>query len=500
VSHFALIAHLDTPLVLGSNSWLTLDSLLSAALTMRQGQWHPEEIPLDDICGLYRGSAALLVEPRPLQVPFISSLNPHYDYKDDPRKKVLRSGGPDKADLDMRQAYEVERVIWCGSGDAEACRELAETLYGVGKKVSHGFGEVRQWALEHLDVDRSLTLPNGTPARPVPASLWEQLAARTEGLLPIDELPVDNVAYKPDYWNPGNRALCVLPKRREISVAQMQSLEQGLQVTELPAGITLQSQEQETPIQFFATRIGQKMIEAEGIPGNRDKTADQCMVCGAREDLMRAGKGYTTLCPTCFTFGGTYQSIKRPGRMGAGWMGWVREDAAKLVTSVPYAQSKRPFRDVAGLDVECGKDKVFRFLHDVLMNPPEPPYLLFVSGNSSVKVMRNLAVTWSNRRVHISGNDPATVDATNIRQCYEAWLESGIPARRLMQAVNLRDAARLSYSEQQRMKHEEQLGKLMEQHDIGNLLERMPPVHGAEWTWLSRMMMLRERSKAGSGR
>ena len=133
-------------------------------------------------------------------------------------------------------------------------------------------------------------------------------------------------------------------------------------------------------------------------------------MCGERDQLQRAGSGYTTLCATCFTFGGTYRSIKRPGRMGAGWLGLVTPERAHLVTSVAYPPDQTPFAAVDNLAIATGKEALSPFLRDILLAPPDPPYLLFASGNSSVKVMRGLAVTRSNRRVHISGNDPAIVD------------------------------------------------------------------------------------------
>lgn len=492
---FALIAHLNTPLIVADNTWLTLDSILSAALTAEKGSYSPDDIPLRCIDGLFLGSAAFLIEPRVSMSPFLAALNPHYgDYDQDPRNKVLRVGGSDKPDLDMRRSYDVRRVVWFGVGDAEACRRLIGGLPGIGKKAAHGFGEIERVEAVALTADRSLVLPDGSPARPIPTSFWTTMAEQHVGLLPAADLPQDMTGFKPDYWLPSNRALCVVPQHRSLSSVQLQRIESGVAV-QAPSMMTDIVREDRSAIEFFADHLGYKLVEAEGVPGNETNIADSCMACGSRDHLSRAGSGYTTLCQTCFTFGGTYRSIKRPGRMGAGWLGLVTPQFSKLVTSVEYPVGKVPFATVEDLEIKTGKEALSLFLRDTLLAPPDPPYLLFSSGNSSVKVMRDLAVTWSNRRIHISGNDHVILDGMMLKRNLLAWRDTGVRASVLSKAMQLRDAARYAYQSQQKDHANEQLEQLLRKHDFRSLLQSLPPTHSPDWIYLLRLMNLEEKMR-----
>ncbi len=268
---FALVAHLRTPVIVTDNTWLTLDSLLSAAVTSENGAWSPDDIPLQSAGGLFLGSAAFFVEPRPTQHPFLSALSPHFgDYDSDPRRKVLRTGGTDKPDLDRRNSFEARKVVWFGSGDAAACRRLIAGLPGIGKKTAHGFGEIVRVETIDLHVDRSLVLPDGSPARPIPTSAWDAMAESHVDLAPATDLPVDMTAFRPDYWSSDNRALCVVPRWRDFSNDQLQRIESGVSCP-VPASLPSVVRDSRSAIAFFAEHLGCRLVEAEGIPGNTEK-------------------------------------------------------------------------------------------------------------------------------------------------------------------------------------------------------------------------------------
>ena len=66
---FALVAHLRTPVIVTDNTWLTLDSLLSAAVTSENGAWSPDDIPLQSAGGLFLGSAPFSSNRDPPSTP-----------------------------------------------------------------------------------------------------------------------------------------------------------------------------------------------------------------------------------------------------------------------------------------------------------------------------------------------------------------------------------------------------------------------------------------------
>ncbi len=177
--------------------------------------------------------------------------------------------------------------------------------------------------------------------------------------------------------------------------------------------------------------------------------------------------------------------------MGAGWLGLVTPERAHLVTSVAYPPDQTPFAAVDNLAIATGKEALSPFLRDILLAPPDPPYLLFASGNSSVKVMRGLAVTRSNRRVHISGNDPAIVDAIALKDHFLAWKKSGVSASTLKKAAQLRDDARYAYDPRQQDRAHDALEKMLStRDDFRSLLRALPPTHSDNWRYLLRLANL----------
>jgi hypothetical protein len=494
MKNFALIVNVQTPVIVSPGSWLTLDSLLSAALQQGENDW--KKIPLSCASGVFAGSAAFPIEPRYQDVRFLSSMQHHYgDYDGDKRNKILRAGGPDKPDVDAYPAIETHRIIWFGRGDAQACAALIKTLPGIGKKAAHGFGAIERVETISLKVDRSWVLPDGRPARPMPMALWDALHQNApDGLSTSTELPTEMTGYRPNYWEDENKGLCVVPQTRALSTAQYRGIESGVAPPSVP---DIELSQEALPLsgaQFFARHLGHQLVSLEGIPGNTNKMASQCAACGSTEGLQRAGSGYTTLCQDCFTFGGTYTSIKRPGRLGAGWMGVITPDHSRLATSVDYPADQVPFQQGENITVETGKAAIATFVQDVLMNPPKPPFLLFTSGNSSVNVIRGLRVTWSLRRVHISGNDPMVVDVVQLKEHLRHWRKNGISAANLNKAVRLRDNAKYAYDATHRDQAEAELEKLLKKQDVGDLLAQLPGGHTDDWAYLLRLMNLEEKA------
>lgn len=482
---FIVEINLLTPVVWQHTSFLTLDALLAAALYHVTGDIERahSEIPLERTGALWHGSAMFLVDPVPGGARFTADLNPVRgdvpEYVEAP-KKLLRTGGPNKPQIDLYPGYDSPLAIWFGCGDITKVSELLGELQGIGKKVNQGYGQIRAITVRPLNIDRSFILPDGTPARPVPAEVWEAL----DGVQPGHQ---DVAALSPPYWRlQGRGMLCHVPVHRSLSLAHIQHIESGVSPQPLPAS-------QSTPawlagMDFFYQHIGQAMQSAAGIEGNQTGTADKCDVCGVTEGLARAGKGYTTLCPVCYAFAGQYQGIKRPGRMGAGWMGVVSPSAARLVTSVEYAPKDIPLQDIPNLSIQSGKDKLSAFLHSLVTEPPEPPFLAFISDNSSVKVARNLTVSWSHERMYLCGADLVLLNAVAVQEALALWRQSGLPINKLAQACHLYHESNTAIDTGVRSRAQGQWEKLLDGlKGAAELVPTLPVPGTAEFDYFARL-------------
>jgi len=488
---FAITATIETPVILPDGAYLTLDALLE-----RASEGGP--IPLVQYNRVWMGSAAFLVDPRPLERSFVSSMQLHGgDYNHDPRKKVLRTGGPDMADIDRYPAFEVSQITWFGLGYPGECVQLVQSLPGIGKKVAHGFGAINRVEAVHLEVDRSIVLPDGTPARPIPMTHWAEMRATSPELADPATLPTDDTSVIPPYWDPDNRAFAVLPRHRALSRQELARINTGVAPPSFPdlQNLQIEFSNNETAVSFFVRHVGRKLAAAEGVPGNTAKLSHSCAACGSTKDLQRAGNGYTTLCGDCYTFGGSYQKIKRPGRMGAGWMGLVSADGARFATSVEYSPDERPFQSIDGCDIVFGKPALQVFLKDVLTSPPSPPFLLFVGDQSSVKVLRNLKVTYSLRRVHVGSKTLESVDAISLQENLEYWRSSNIPLTTLKRAVRLLNDYRYAYASERKEEAYSKLKRLVDLDTHLPFLRRLPATHTADWRYFSRFANQEEQSQ-----
>ena len=77
---------------------------------------------------------------------------------------------------------------------------FSHALRFIGKKRAQGFGEVAGWSVEKTDLDPLLD-ENGAPRRPIPEHLFGG----------DKSLPLQDLAWKPAYWNLENRAACYAP-------------------------------------------------------------------------------------------------------------------------------------------------------------------------------------------------------------------------------------------------------------------------------------------------
>jgi len=258
----------------------------------------------------------------------------------------------------------------------------------------------------------------------------------------------------------------------------------GMQPAPLPEQTTVGSEGWHDGMSFFYQHLGKLLNAKAGLPGNTEKLSpsDKCNVCGSQEQLSRAGGGYTTLCYRCYTFAGIYKGIRRPGRMGAGWMGLITSNGSRLVTSVDYAANEIPFLGIPGVDIRAGKAELGRFQHEVLTNPPEPPYLYFIGANSSVTVSQSLFVSWSNSRAWICSNETFCCNLVAIKNALDIWRSASIPIAAAVKGARTRQQAESALNENVRSRNASDWDALRAKHDgLGPLVEALPPPYTREF-------------------
>ena len=148
---------------------------------------------------------------------------PIYKYKTEQTDKFRKRWEPDgrvnwgkrKAKIDTSQGKEksydlplflrlTPRIDWFAVGDKTEIERLLKGVTGLGKKRSHGHGQVHLWEVKKIAEDWSLS-KNGQLTKPIPANKYLDL-----GLIhPCD---VVNWGYRPPAWLPENKTLCVMPR------------------------------------------------------------------------------------------------------------------------------------------------------------------------------------------------------------------------------------------------------------------------------------------------
>ena len=92
--------------------------------------------------------------------------------------------------------------------------------------------------------------------------------------------------------------------------------------------------------------FGERAYSICGKPGIINKPGViSCSGCGATGRLHSSEQGYHSFCDLCVTVAGSYNGIKRPGRLGAGW--------AAIITPHTH-QLKR------------NKVKYLQYMHDII--------------------------------------------------------------------------------------------------------------------------------------
>lgn len=96
------------------------------------------------------------------------------------------------------------RIDWFAMGDRQTIECIVSDISGIGKKRSHGYGQVVRWEVQEIAEDWSLVRDGGL-MKPVPTETLTMLG------LPLSH-NIMRWGYKPPAWLPENKLLCVMPK------------------------------------------------------------------------------------------------------------------------------------------------------------------------------------------------------------------------------------------------------------------------------------------------
>ena len=197
-------ARLISPLI--KQGQMTFDALLMALK-------ESEDIPVRQTNGLFHASSAILQEPTRGQVCFVGGLSAQHKLDPDlikkkkDGKKLYKSIGLKRRRdfgnvIDYYPTFETPSVTWFCEGDPDEIIDLLRGVHFLGKKRAQGYGQVMEsgWSVDEDDLD-GIVGPAGEPLRPVPADMFTGDRS----------LPLVDAAWRPPYWNPGNRAACYVP-------------------------------------------------------------------------------------------------------------------------------------------------------------------------------------------------------------------------------------------------------------------------------------------------
>lgn len=132
--------------------------------------------------------------------PGIDSPSPQWGKR---KAKWDGSAGQEKS-YDLPNYIRVtDAVTWYARGDRNGVIELLKGCVGIGKKRSHGHGQVSRWEVSEHGDDWHLFGPQGELMRPIPLSEIPQST-------PIDS-GIRNWGWRPPAWLPANKEQCAMP-------------------------------------------------------------------------------------------------------------------------------------------------------------------------------------------------------------------------------------------------------------------------------------------------
>jgi hypothetical protein len=162
-------------------------------------------IPFEQWEGLYKCSAPVYRYKCEETTKFRKRWEPNGQVNWGKRKPKFSTseGGEKSYDLPLFLRL-TSRIDWFAVGDRQAIENIVSDISGIGKKRSHGYGQIVRWEVTAIAEDWSL-VRDGELMKPIP----------TEGLTMLGLSLSHNIVrwgYKPPAWLPENKLLCVMPE------------------------------------------------------------------------------------------------------------------------------------------------------------------------------------------------------------------------------------------------------------------------------------------------
>lgn len=163
------------------------------------------KIPFETWEGLYKCSAPAYRYQGEETTKFRKRWEPNGQVNWGKRKPKFSTseGGEKSYDLPLFLRL-TSRIDWFAVGDGQAIESIVSEISGIGKKRSHGHGQIFQWSVSVIKEDWSIVRDNQL-MKPIPTKLFKTL-----------NLPLSNNilqwGFKPPAWLPENKTLCVMPE------------------------------------------------------------------------------------------------------------------------------------------------------------------------------------------------------------------------------------------------------------------------------------------------
>lgn len=215
---FKLVIALASPIIMDIS--VTLDALLTQAI-LNSGDYMVEEatelVPLERESGIFKGSCLFCsVDYKVVNVTHISKLtnedkeSRYYSFnggnldKDGNYTKyspIIITTGAYANNMTRYKGKLCKEVYFWGVGDVDKVLYLLRTyITSLGKRFNSGQGQILSIEAYELNNDFSWVTKNGTPARPLPASMWKGKATR-----------IDDRTISFPYWEAKNKVPAVFP-------------------------------------------------------------------------------------------------------------------------------------------------------------------------------------------------------------------------------------------------------------------------------------------------
>jgi len=121
-------------------------------------------------------------------------------------KRIMTQAGPYKSHRIPLRIIMCSSLSWFVMGNGDEIKPLLDGLHFIGKRYSHGLGQVVKWEIKEAPENKSV-LHDGRLMRNIPfdRNVKEQIAS--------DSWYEAELAIRPPYWHQSRVRKCMVPHR-----------------------------------------------------------------------------------------------------------------------------------------------------------------------------------------------------------------------------------------------------------------------------------------------